>query len=98
MSEYNRPEPPRVPYDYPSTYSNLKLTDLGTPICPQCGRTLYQRKEMQGFNTWECSTPDCPLIEGEFMAEKWRIVDGVTQKVEDNFLTEIHYEAEPISF
>jgi len=97
-NEYNRPEKPAADGDYPKKYYNLKVTDWGSPICPRCGRTLYQRKEMQGFNTWECSTSECPLIEGEFMAEKWLIVGGIRQKVKDNKLEHIHYTAEPISF
>jgi len=40
---------------------------------------------MEGFNTWECSNEECPLIEGEYNKS-------------DNVLKDIHYEASPIDF
>jgi len=85
MSEYNIPGQPRTIGDYPSSYKSLRLTNTGKPYCPECHRVMYKRKQMEGFNTWECSNEECPLIEGEYNKS-------------DNVLKDIHYEASPIDF
>ena len=85
MDEYNYPGPPRSDGDLPASYFNLALMDDGSPLCPECGTIMFQRKEMIGFNTWECSNDVCPLIEGEYSRR-------------DNYLWDIHYEAKPIDF
>ena len=85
MREHNYPGPPRSDGDYPASYFNLKTTEDGEPYCPVCEDKMFQRKKMIGFNTWECSNDECPLIEGEYNSV-------------EKYIWDIHYRAEPISF
>jgi len=85
MSEHNIPEDPRRAGDYPAAFKKLELNKDNKPLCPSCHVEMFQRKQQQGFNTWECSNGECPLIEGEYDSQKNRLWD-------------IHYCAEPITF